>query len=86
MNSKIRSTGLSVNWRTPTRALAKFSVTTAQSTLPCPHCHSSMRLVRHLDLKGIPEIYLFYCSRCQQVETVSHERAAYTDIPALAAQ
>jgi hypothetical protein len=35
-----------------------------------------MRLVRHLDLKEMPEIYLFYCSRCQHVETVKQERAA----------
>jgi hypothetical protein len=57
--------------------LSKFSVTAAQSTdLPCPHCHGSMRLVRHLDLKEMPEIYLFYCSCCQHVETVKQERAA----------
>jgi hypothetical protein len=51
--------------------------TTAQSTeRPCPHCQSTLRLVRHLDLKEIPEIYVFYCSRCQHGETVTQGRAA----------
>jgi hypothetical protein len=45
-----------------------------------------MRLVRHLELREMPEIYLFYCSRCQYVETVKQERAAYADAPASAAQ
>jgi hypothetical protein len=45
-----------------------------------------MRLVRHLDLQQMPEIYFFYCSRCQHVETVKQERAPYPDVPALAAQ
>jgi len=36
-----------------------------------------MRLVRHLDLKELPEIFLFYCSRCQHVETVKQARAGY---------
>jgi uncharacterized protein YbaR (Trm112 family) len=53
--------------------------------LPCPYCHGILRLVRHLDLNEMPEIYLFYCSRCQQVETVKQERAAYR-VPALASQ
>jgi hypothetical protein len=35
-----------------------------------------MGLVRHLDLKDLPEIYIFYCSRCQHAETVKLERAA----------
>jgi hypothetical protein len=35
-----------------------------------------MRLVRHLDLKDVPEIYIFYCSHCQHAETVKQERAA----------
>jgi hypothetical protein len=38
------------------------------SDLPCPHCYSTMQLVRYLDLTDMPEIYLFYCSRCQHVE------------------
>ena len=59
----------------------------AKSTdLPCPHCYNTMHLVRHLDLTDMPEIYLFYCSRCQHVETVKQERAAYTGTPVLAAQ
>ena len=35
-----------------------------------------MQLVRHIDLKGLPDIYIFYCNRCQNVETVKEERAA----------
>jgi hypothetical protein len=51
-------------------------VIAAPSTdLPCPHCHVTMRLVRRLDLKGMPEIYVLYCSRCQHGETVTQERA-----------
>jgi len=70
-----------VSWRTRIKGLSKFkfSVTGAQSTdLPCPHW-------RHLDLKEMPEIYLFYCSRCQHVETVKQERVVYP-APALTAQ
>jgi hypothetical protein len=53
-------------------------MTVTQSTdLSCPYCHGIMRLVRHLDLKEMPEIYLFYCSRCQHVETVKQVRAGY---------
>ena len=74
------------SWRTPSDirdnhyALSpaiSLNVTTAQSIdLPCPHCHANMRLVRHLDLKEMPEIYVFYCSRCQHGETMTQERAA----------
>jgi hypothetical protein len=35
-----------------------------------------MPLVRRIDLKGMPEIYIFYCSRCQHAETVKQERAS----------
>jgi hypothetical protein len=35
-----------------------------------------MRLARYLDLKEMPEIYVFYCSHCQHGETVTQERAA----------
>ena len=53
-------------------------MTATQSTdLQCPHCYGIMRLVRHLDLKELPEIFLFYCSRCQHVETVKQARAGY---------
>lgn len=45
-----------------------------------------MQLVRYLDLTDMPEIYLFYCSRCQHVETVKQERVAYTGTLELAAQ
>jgi hypothetical protein len=33
-----------------------------------------MPLVRSIDLKEMPEIYIFYCSRCQRAETVKRER------------
>jgi len=51
-------------------------VTPAKTTLPCPHCDGTMRLVHQLDLKGMPEIYIFYCGSCQLAETVKQERAA----------
>jgi hypothetical protein len=35
-----------------------------------------MSLVRRIDLKEMPEIYIFYCSRCQHAETVKEERAS----------
>ena len=58
-------------------SVSSLNVTAAQSTeRPCPHCHATMRLVRYLDLKEMPEIYIFYCSRCQHTETVKLERAA----------
>ena len=58
-------------------SVSSLNVTAAQSTdQPCPHCYATMRLVRCLDLKEMPEIYVFYCSRCQHGETVTQERAA----------
>ena len=57
--------------------MSNFAVTTAHRTeLTCPHCDGTMPLVRRIDLKDIPEIYIFYCSRCQHAETVKHERTA----------
>ena len=35
-----------------------------------------MQLVRHIDLRGLPNIYVYYCSSCQYVETVKQERVA----------
>jgi hypothetical protein len=35
-----------------------------------------MALVHQLDLKDMPEIYIFYCARCQLAENVKQERAA----------
>jgi Type ISP C-terminal specificity domain len=29
----------------------------------CPHCRVAMRLIRHIDLTGMPNIYVFYCQR-----------------------
>jgi hypothetical protein len=37
-----------------------------------------MRLIHQLDLKDMPEIYIFYCASCQLAETVEQERAAQT--------
>jgi hypothetical protein len=51
-------------------------VTTATTTLECPHCHGTMGLVHQLDLEDMPEIYIFYCASCQLTQTVRQERAA----------
>jgi hypothetical protein len=51
-------------------------LTTVATTLPCPHCRGTMDLVHQLDLRDMPEIYIFYCSGCQNTETVKQERAA----------
>jgi uncharacterized protein YbaR (Trm112 family) len=53
-------------------------LTTVITTLVCPHCHGTMRLVHQLDLQDMPEIDIFYCSGCQSAETVKRERAAET--------
>jgi hypothetical protein len=45
-------------------------------TLERPYCKGTMQLVRHLDLRELPDIFVYYCSRCQHVETVMQERAA----------
>ena len=45
------------------------------SQVQCPHC-KAVQLVRHIDLKGMPDIYIFYCNSCQHVETVKEERVA----------
>ena len=46
------------------------------SQAQCPRCKAAMQLVRHIDLKGMPDIYIFYCNSCKHVETVKEERAA----------
>jgi hypothetical protein len=57
--------------------VSNFAVTTAHTAeLTCSHCGGSMPLVRRIDLKGMPEIYIFYWSRCQHAETVKQERAS----------
>ena len=45
-------------------------------TLECPYCKGTMQLVRHLDLGELPDLYVYYCSRCQHHETVKQDRAA----------
>jgi hypothetical protein len=35
-----------------------------------------MRLIRQIDLTGLPNIYVFYCQRCQHVETVKEKKVA----------
>ena len=43
----------------------------------CPDCREPMKLVKTLShLGGLPEILVFYCSRCKQAETKVQERAA----------
>ena len=49
---------------------------TQSTTLVCPHCRGTMQLVRHIDLNGLPNIYVFYCQHCQYVATVKQQRAA----------
>ena len=52
-------------------------MTTADPTeLTCPHCDGTMSLVRRVDLKEMPEIYIFYCLRCQHAETVKQQPTA----------
>jgi hypothetical protein len=43
----------------------------------CPDCREPMKLVKTLPhLGGLPEILVFYCSRCKQAETKVLEKAA----------
>ena len=43
----------------------------------CPVCREPMRLVKTLPhIGGLPEIFVFYCSRCKQAETKVQERTA----------
>jgi len=51
-------------------------VITDSNTRPCRWCDGTMALVRHLELKDMPEIYIFYCACCQLTQTVKQERAA----------
>jgi hypothetical protein len=38
----------------------------------CPDCSEPMKLVTTLlHLGGLPEIFVFYCSRCKQAETMN---------------
>ncbi len=46
------------------------------SQVQCPCCKAAMQLLRRIDLKEMPHIYIFYCNGCQHVETVKEERAA----------
>ena len=37
----------------------------------CPDCRQPMKLVRTIPhVGGLPEIQVFYCSRCKQAETI----------------
>jgi hypothetical protein len=43
----------------------------------CPDCGEPMKLVKTLShLGGLPEIWVFYCSRCKQADTKVQERTA----------
>lgn len=42
--------------------------------IPCPCCNAAMLLVQHIDMEGVPEIYVYYCSHCQYVEAIKEER------------
>jgi hypothetical protein len=46
----------------------------------CPHCLTAMRHVRviaHLD--ELPEIHIFYCASCEQVQTIKLKRSPMLD-------
>jgi hypothetical protein len=45
---------------------------------PCADCREPMKLVKTIShVGGMPEICVFYCSRCKQAETkVQEQRAA----------
>ena len=43
----------------------------------CPECREAMRLVKTIPhIGGLPEIFVFYCSRCKQAETRVQEQTA----------
>ena len=43
----------------------------------CPDCREPMKLVKTLSHPGgLPEILVFYCSRCKQAETKVQEQTA----------
>jgi hypothetical protein len=42
----------------------------------CPHCRGKMQLIRHITLADMPDLYVFYCLRCQHAETVKQELSA----------
>jgi hypothetical protein len=54
-------------------------LTTVATTLPRPHCRGTMDLVHQLDLRDMPEIYIFYCSGCQNTETVNQSGCQNTE-------
>ncbi len=58
------------------RTMRPAEIHTRFGEVQCPRCKAAMQLVRHIDLKGLPDIYIFYCSNCQHIETVKDERAA----------
>jgi len=44
---------------------------------PLCHCREPMKLVRTiLHVEGVPEIFIFYCTRCKHAETKVQERAS----------
>jgi hypothetical protein len=47
---------------------------TQSTLLQCPHCHD-LQLVRHIDIKELPEIFVFYCLTCQHAEARSNKNA-----------
>jgi hypothetical protein len=43
-------------------------------TARCPHCCGKMQLVRHITLAEMPDLYVFYCARCN-AETIKSDPA-----------
>ena len=47
-----------------------FMSSDAPASPLCPDCREPMKLVKMIPhLGGLPEIFVFYCSRCKQAET-----------------
>ena len=43
----------------------------------CPDCREPMKFVKTIpQIGGLPELFVFYCSRCRQAETKIQEKAA----------
>jgi hypothetical protein len=49
----------------------------ARPAPPSCHCREPMELVRYIThVEGVPEIFVFYCTRCKHAETKVREPGA----------
>jgi hypothetical protein len=70
-NSKQQASQQSI-W--PERAFTNMNPVAIHAQSPevqCPNCREALRLMRHIHLTGVPNIYVFYCQPCQFVETAA---------------